>query len=253
MRLTVLETRDCLDREWSRFLDHLQTAGEQGWRRPTRCAGWTVADLAAHALWGTTMEADALRRVRDGGPGHATGRVVDASTDRRAVLAELRQAHADLVTEVGRLAGTDLTLSAPMPYGDVPVDVLLDVYAMEAGIHGSDLADAVGEAPALSLTVARATESFLHMFLPVLAQPAPNPPSGSDSFLLAGDRVRIGGRWAAGALVLEPPDVPAVTVEGDDTAVLLFAMGRVPASHPRLRVDGDQHLAGDLKTYLPGP
>lgn len=45
---------------------------------------------------------------------------------------------------------------------------------------------------------------------------------------------------------------PAVTVERDDSSVLLFALGRIPESDP-LSFSGDQALAGRVKAWLPGP
>ena len=44
-----------------------------------------------------------------------------------------------------------------------------------------------------------------------------------------------------------------MTVTGDDSAVLLFAAGRITADDERLTVEGSSDLARDFKVYVPGP
>ena len=251
MTLTAEQTRDTVDREWSAFIDRLTDLDESSWRRPTRCADWTVAELTAHVLWGMTMEADALRRARLGHGGRAEGRTLASSTDPAVLTAELRDAHAALVAELDALVGQDLEGTAPMPYGDVPVVALLDVYAMEAGIHTSDLAHALGTAEPLSAPVVSATETFLRVFLPLLAQGAPAP--AGQSIALLGDTVRLGVAWPDGQAVVDAPEEPTTTVKGDDTAVLLFALGRLALGDAQLGVSGDHDLAANFKHYVPGP
>jgi uncharacterized protein (TIGR03083 family) len=252
MTLNVEEARDSIAREWATFADRLARAHEQAWSAQTRLAGWTVADLVVHAVWGVTMEADALRRARLDLPGRADGRTVSPDEDRAVLTENVRQARAELVDELAQLDGQDLSSTAPMPHGDVPIGVLLDVFAMEAGIHGSDLAAALGDEQPLSPTVVRATETFLLGFLPMLAQASP-PPAGADSFALTGDTVRITGHWREQGLVVDETNRPALTIEGDDTAVLLFALGRAQADDARLRHHGDRDLAVNFKSYVPGP
>lgn len=257
MALSVQEARETVAREWGRTLKRLARAEGRDWQRSTRCAGWTVADLAAHAVWGVTMETDALRRARLGLPGRADGLVVAPGTDHETVVSLLDQAREALVDELERLDGRDLDASAPMPYADVPIRLLLDVFAMEAGIHGSDLAAVLGVEEPLSATVVRATESFLLTFLPVLAQQAEEtPPDAADSLALVGGTVRVTGRWHDGVLTVGQPEDPAdatCTVSGDDSAVLFFALGRLPIEDPRLDVTGDLELATNFKRYVPGP
>lgn len=253
MTLTVEQARDSIAHEWATFADRLAAAGEEAWTRPTRCAGWTVADLVVHAVWGVTMEADALRQARLDLTGRADGRTVSPGDDRAVLTESVREAGVELVDELERLEGRDLSSTAPMPYGDLPIGVLLDVFAMEAGIHGSDLAAALGDEQPLSPPVVRATETFLLGFLPMLAQAATPPPAGADSFALTGDTVRITGHWREQGLVVDETNRPAVTVEGDDTAVLLFALGRAHVGDTRLRHHGDHDLAVNFKSYVPGP
>ena len=253
MTLTVEEARDSIAREWATFADRLADVGEEAWNRQTRLAGWTVADLVVHAVWGVTMEADALRRARVDLPGRADGRTVAPDEDRAVLTENVRQARAELADELERLEGGDLSATAPMPYGDMPIGVLLNVFAMEAGIHGSDLAAALGDEQPLSPTVVRATETFLLGFLPVLAQAATPPPAGADSFALTGETVRITGHWREQGLVIDETNRPAVTIEGDDTAVLLFALGRAQVNDARLHHHGDHDLAVNFKSYVPGP
>ncbi len=59
------------------------------------------------------------------------------------------------------------------------------------------------------------------------------------------------GQWEAP----EPADrsQAALTVEGDDSSVLLFALGRIGPDDRRLTLSGDTTLAGRFKSWLPGP
>jgi hypothetical protein len=57
------------------------------------------------------------------------------------------------------------------------------------------------------------------------------------------------GEWRAGS----DPSVATCVIEGDDSSVVLFAYGRIPAGHPSLRVSGARELADKFKRYFPGP
>ena len=48
-----------------------------------------------------------------------------------------------LVSELEPLTAADMSKLAPMPYGPTPTPFALQIFAMEAGGHGNDLANAL--------------------------------------------------------------------------------------------------------------
>jgi uncharacterized protein (TIGR03083 family) len=251
----MLETgaaRAAIAREWTAALDHLDALDPAGWDRPTRCAGWTVTDLVCHTVWGVSMEADAVSGARARRDTPADGRTVPPSDGPSVLTTALRAAAADLVTEIGALTPDDLSVPAPMPYGPVPLPMALTVFVMEAGVHASDLADAVGEPAPLADDVVAATATSLAAFVPLLASNGSGAPDGA-VLAVAGPSVDLriaaaGGSWAAA-----PDASPTATVRGSDSDVLLFLLGRIPADAPGLTVDGDAALVARFKEYVPGP
>lgn len=243
-----------LEREWGTVIGLLAELDEAAWQRPTRCHGWTVLDLAHHVVWGVSMEADALRRARDGQSDPADGQVLSPETPPGATLAALRRATASLYAEVASLGPGDDTLACPMPYGATPLPVALDVFVFEAGIHASDFAEALGEDRPLVDDVVPATARVLSAFLPHLAQASTADPPAGSSFRLRGDTVSVDGTWSeAGLAVGTDGRAPTVTVAGDDSSVLLFAVGRLGVDDPRVTVTGSTALAREFKTHVPGP
>jgi len=232
---------------------------DAAWELPTRLPGWSVADLARHIHWGVTLEADGLGLVGTDGTRRAHGR---EHAGPAADLPDAVRAAVETLVQRARALPDDAAAVVPMPYGDVPLAVALDVFVMEAAVHRSDLAHALAAAghPAAGLagpgdeltpaTVA-STAAFLQGWWDVLATGAPRPPAGT-SIRLEGTSTAVTSRFAAGAWA--PFDGPATTtVRGDDSAVLLFALGRIPLDDARLSVVGEGQHAARLKEYLPGP
>lgn len=245
---------DVLAREWTSVIDLLDGLEDDDWNRPSRCAGWTVRDLTGHVVWGVSMEADALRRARAQVEEPADGRTMPPDSDDAALLDALRAAADDLVREVRALGAGAESLTCPMPYGGTPLPVALDVFVFEAGIHASDFADALGHDRPLADDTVPSTASVLLAFLPAFATAATTRPPAGTTFSLRGETVRLDGEWADEGLVIgEPAADPAVVVGGDDSSVLLFTVGRLPADDPRLSVTGDAALASDFKAHVPGP
>ena len=236
--------------EWTRFVTTLAAAGPDIWDRPTRLVGWTVEDLARHVHWGTTLEADGLRLAASGDAGPAAGTPLDGP--REEIVPALRGAVSRLVEELERMPEPPAG-SVPMPYGDLPMALALQVFVMEAAMHGSDLADAAGDGGGTLPEAAHGScAAVLQAFLPPLAAGAPAVPPPGTTILLTGATVRIeagfdGSRWGP------PAGKPSVVVTGSDDAVLLYAYGRVPFEKADLTVTGDRELAVRLKEFLPGP
>lgn len=245
-------TAAILRREWSFVIGLLGDLAPAEWARPTRCAGWTIRDLACHTVWGVSMEADALRRLRTGDPGPANGHTVAAGSTAPEVLARLRRAADELCSAVDVLGPGAETGSCPLPYGDIPLPAALDIFVFEAGIHASDFADAVDVDRPLAEGVVRPVAAVSSLFLPVFATTGSVPPEGT-SFSLQGHTVLLEGQWTGSGLAMGAVGRPTFAVIGDDSSVLLFANGRLGLDDPRLRVEGATELAQAFKTYVPGP
>jgi uncharacterized protein (TIGR03083 family) len=245
--------RVAVRREWARFR-HLLASSD--WTVPTRLPGWTIGDLATHAVWGVSMEADALHRRRAAGGGRADGRTIPAGSDRETILAELDAALGELGRELDQLTEDDLTSTAPLPYGDVPVVVFSQILVMEAGVHTSDLAAAVGSPDDLAPDVASATGITLGIFLPILAGSAEERPAAGTTIGVRGESVHLafrchGDGWES---LPEPAAIETdATISADDSTVLLFILGRIPDTDVRLVISGDQAAGRRFKRWLPGP
>jgi len=244
---------DAVRVQWARFADTLSAAGPDVWERPTRLAGWTVEDLARHVHWGITLEADGLALAGSRRPGPADGTRLEGP--REAIVPALRQASELLVQRLVALADP-APASVPMPYGEVPMELALQVFVMEAVIHGSDLADAVPGTEGAGKTLppeARATcAAVFQAFWPALAAAAVSLPPAGTTIRLAGPTLRMeatfdGTAWGPAA------DDPGVVVMGTDDDVLLYAYGRLPLDPTRLTVTGDRELAVRFKEFVPGP
>lgn len=110
--------RTAVTREWDSFRQLLPAVDGQHWAEPTRLGEWTVHDLAAHAVWGISMEADALRRRGTTTGERARGSGPDPASGPDVVRAQLDAARDELVGELAGLTEGDLDVLAPLPYGD---------------------------------------------------------------------------------------------------------------------------------------
>jgi uncharacterized protein (TIGR03083 family) len=247
------DVRRILAREWGSVVDLLGTV-DDAWQRPTRLSGWSVADLARHVVWGVSMEADALHRGRAGVGEVAQGHLLADGTGRDEVVQALINATTGLYAEVAALAPEHAALICPMPHGETPVSLALDIFVFEAGIHASDFAHAAGRHRPLAEDLVPAVATVLDLFLPAFATSSTVAAPPTSSFSLRGDTVRLDGVWTDAGLQMGPVDqAPTWTVTGDDSSVLLFAVGRLDVDEPRLAVTGSAELARDFKEHVPGP
>ncbi|MEW6474520.1 MAG: maleylpyruvate isomerase N-terminal domain-containing protein [Actinomycetota bacterium] len=261
--LAVADVRAAVAREWERFIARLPAADDgPGWRVATRCQGWTVSDLAVHAVWGISMEADALRRAGAGRREPAEGRTLDpARAGPEEIVSGLVAARQALLDELAVLDDHDGERIVPLPYGELPRALFLPILVMEAGIHADDLAAGGDAAAPLADDVVVATTNFLVTFLPVLAAGASaTPPAGTVVALRGATvdlRLRFGdGRWSAADAGDPLPgpsgtgDAGAVVAAEDDSTILRFALGRLAADDSRLSFSGPGRA---FKRWFPGP
>lgn len=245
-----------VDAQWSWFVTALQHAEAAVWDQPTRLAGWTVEDLARHTHWGMTLETSALVLLRTGAPGRAAGLTLTGPV--ASVVPALRAAHRALVEELR--AADDDTAAVAMPYGDVPLPLARAVFVMEAAMHRSDLAAALGHpgglsgagGPDIDRTVIEACTAVLQAFWPALAAGAASRPPSGTTIRLEGPTVLLeagfdGATWGPATAP------PTVVLAGPDEDVLLFAYGRQALSASSLTVTGDASLAAQFKELVPGP
>jgi uncharacterized protein (TIGR03083 family) len=240
--LSLDEARRAIRREMQVALDELTGLDGDGWDRATRCQGWTVADLVAHLVWGQRLEAQGVAAIAEGRTEALD--VPDTSVaDPRALPAQLGAAHEELWAALQDRTADDLSSSAAMPYGPVPLGLFLQVVAMEVGVHHSDLRAALGLPDDLGADVARASAAFLAAFLPVLAAGGDRP-AEPVRYVLRGRSFEL--EWSSGAGAEE-----TVTIAGPDSELGLFLMGRRDLEE--LQVDGDAVLAARFKQFVPGP
>ncbi|RPF26224.1 maleylpyruvate isomerase family mycothiol-dependent enzyme [Georgenia muralis] len=258
-----MSTTGHVGRDWAAFIDLLHAAGPDVWSVPTRLEGWDVADLARHAHWGMTLEAEALELAAantDVADADAPAGAHDA--DRRArgvthdgpvetLVPALRAARKRLLAALAA-APTDPGAVAPMPYGDLPMALALHIFVMEAALHRSDLAHALGDDDRLHPGTHAAAAGVLQTLWGTLAAAAMTAPPAGTGFELRGEAVVVAAEYTPAGWA-EPTRAPAVVIGGDDDAVLLAAYGRLPLTSPRLRLQGDRELALRLKEFLPGP
>lgn len=258
-----LEAAALVSDDWASFVGLTAAAGPAVWDRPTRLAGWRVEELARHVHWGMTMEAHALelaaRSTAGSAPaegGRRAGAVARAegvhlTVPREEILPALAAARIRLVTAL-KAAPDEAGVVVPMPYGDLALPVARQVFVMEAAVHRSDLAHAVGADDRLSPGTHTVTAAVLEGLWGVIAAAATSTPPPGTGYLLRGRTVRVAVEFD-GTAWTSPARAPAVVVRGDDDAVLLAALGRLPLMDPGLTLEGDRALGLRLKEFFPGP
>lgn len=249
--LTLDHARVAIRREMRGVLTCLSSLEDDVWSAPTRCAGWSVADLVAHLVWGQRLEAAGLLGAAAGAESADVPAPVEPGAPDE-LREQLRAAHAELDAPLEALEPSGVDRLAPMPFGLAPVSLLLQVITMEVGIHASDLREAVGGDGALEDDVVAATATVLGLFLPSLAANGARP-DGPVRYRLAGDDVDVrlafvGDEWTTADADAEPD----VTFRGKDSDLVLFALGRGTIAERRLDVEGDLTLAERFRAHVPG-
>jgi|SRR5687768_10908377 len=143
MALSKEEITTGFTTEASAFADLVEPLGEEELTTPSRCEGWTVGDVAAHAIGGL---ADALSGNLDGaGTPEYTQRQVDDRRGRSG--AEL----ADELRGVGKAAADvfaafdDAAWNSPVPVGyDGTIGEGIEALWYDLYVHGEDIRAALG-------------------------------------------------------------------------------------------------------------
>ena len=251
--LSAAEVQRVVRRAWDRYVTVLDSLAPCDWDRPTELAGWAVRDLVAHTVWGVSMQADALRRWRTKADGPGAGRTVDPSSEPATLLDAQVAACAELAHALDHLAGPDVVHGdqrpVPMPYGELPVDLVLQILAMEAAVHDRDLQAVVGDPDPLGPHAVSATAVVLAAFLPVLASTSGKAPAAGTAVVLRSPTLELGLRHDGSSWSVGPAAASAEVISGDDSSLVLFALGRAPAR----AVSGSARARADFKAWFPGP
>jgi len=247
------------ERDLAAITGRLDGLADADWNAPVRCRGWQVTDLAVHVAGAAGGQAEALRRG-------ATG-VTDLARlapppdrDPRSLIADLKDRQDRLISALRELPQHALEGTVPLPFGLLPAAVALQIVPLEYGFHRNDLDWALGDPVPLSQDISSTLLGIVPGLLPMLAggSPVHNPgarPAEPVSFQLTTPSARFLASYAADGWSVTPYDSSAAVtcqISGDNSAVALFIMGRISASHPTITASNPS-AAHAFKRYFPGP
>jgi uncharacterized protein (TIGR03083 family) len=253
---TLSELRHSAISDFDAFVSRLRGLKPSQWDAPTPNKGWLVRHLAAHLVGTTSYLNGELLKVVD--PVSESARLQgDAVTDDApfeditAALTINRNALAATLAEMTD-AHWDKETGEPPQMMPPTGGLYLNLVASEVGIHLYDLLAAVDHGSAgLGEAAIDASDAIFGTAMVSIANGNDTKPEDPIAYHLDGRRVN---RWIGftGSEWTTVPDatIPVTTIHADDTALVLFAVGRIPDTDPRLSITGD---ASAFKTYIPGP
>ena len=194
--------------ELGRFEDLVRSVDEEQWRSPSRCEGWTAADVAAHV---TGQMADIVNGRFDGlGTPEVTQRQVDERREKTPAqmadeLAEITKVGTDILNAIDEAAW-----AGPSPAGGGTLGDGVEALYYDAWMHADDIRAAIGR-PTEPGPGVRASVAHLAFLLTEKGWgPATIAVDGQDEFAVSG-----GG---------------GTRITGDAVDFVLAASGRIPAS-----------------------
>jgi uncharacterized protein (TIGR03083 family) len=251
--MSVSPSIDNLDLTWRSLIDLCAELGEDDWRRPTGCPGWTVQDNVAHLV---DYESRALGRPGPEGPApggdhlkNPLGEMNEVGVaHRRArpgaeVLDELREVTAARSAQLHALSAADLAIEITTPAGPGTVADMLRLRVMDTWSHEQDIRRALGRPGHLTgPAVEESLDHFLR-YVPYVVGKRAGAPDGATVVFVVGDLRRqaievVGGR--AQAAPGEPTD-PTVTVTVPVATFAALVGGRDDAPADA-EVSGDAEL-----------
>jgi uncharacterized protein (TIGR03083 family) len=246
------EARDALLRELDLLIEGVASASDGDYDRPVRCDGWRVSDLLQHVARAPAAGAEGLRRMIAGNA-EQPAEPATPPPDPPAIAAALAEGRAEFAPALAAVTEESLANAFPLYFITVPGVAALPLMLTEIGTHRNDLDWALGERVPLPAAVIEAETFLVPLMLLRVGQGAPVRPPTPVSYRLTGSSFSFTLSFSDGAWTLGEHDPVSCEIAGDDSSVLLFALGRIRADDPTLKVVGDKGLARAFKTYLPGP
>lgn len=246
-------------RGFESIIGRLDKLADPDWETPVRCAGWTVADLAAHVVGASRGQAAGLRRAAEGST-DLTRLDPPDGREPRMLMDALKEGYEQLGAALRALPPEAASGFVPLPFGLLPAPVAFQIVPLEYGYHDNDLAWALGEEAPLPADVSSSLLAIAPGLLGILASGTPvSPvgvvPAGPVSYRLSSPAGALLASYDGTAWSFAPdPETAAVTCEisGDDSSVALFIMGRVDSSYSGLSIS-DAQAGASFKRYFPGP
>ena len=224
---------------------------DDAWATPTRCEGWSITDLVAHTCWGTSFEADGLRRARTGCRRRRRGRRGRRRPDpRRPPRRSSRPTPARSSRRSTRSSTRPTTEPCPCPTASCPSRSRSMCSRWRPACTPATSPPRSARTIAWSPTCAgRRSRSSMRSGRrwPTRAAPASSPDraSGCGAARGAVRFVHDDDGWRADHLDA------TTTITGDDSDVVLFALGRRPIE--AVTVEGDPERGRPFQGPGPGP
>lgn len=247
---------------WTSVLDLCADLGEDEWKRPTGCPGWTVQDNVSHLV---DYESFALGRPR---PEHQVAEVPHARNDmgavneigvdaRRArtgaeVLEELREVTAERLRRLESLTEADLDRSTDTPIGPGTVRDLLTLRVMDTWSHEQDIRRALGRPGHTRGEAADTAIAYLLRFVPFAVAKLAGAPDGTTVVVHVEDRppVAVGVQGRRGRTLDAVPDDPTIVLRTDVTQLQALTCGRSDADPAAVELAGDTALGRRIVEHL---
>jgi len=218
----------------------LESLPPHGWQRPTRCDGWTVADVVLHLAQTDEMAMASLEgrvegflrdRVSDGSATTVdAGAAAMVERERATGPEAIRQRWATAASKLDEmLAGRDPHDRVVWVAGELSVRTLATTRLAEAWIHTGDVAGAVG-APVVMDDRLRHIARLAWRTLPYAFARDGRRLAGPVAFFLQSPS---GDEWA-----FEPDGEPATTVRGAAVDLCLVAARRAEPAATSLVAGG---------------
>lgn len=240
---------------WSSIDALCDGLGEDEWKRPTGCPGWTVQDQVAHLI---DYESGALGRPRpehvvpDDGADHLKndiGKANEVGIDYRRswpgakVLAEFREVTADRLAQLQALTDDDLAQEVMTPAGPGTVADMLTLRVMDTWSHEQDVRRALGRPGHVAGPAVDEAIGYFLRFVPLAVAKRAKAPEGSTVLLHIGDRppLAIAVVDGRGVTTDELPQSPTVALRMPVATFAALVGGR--ADRPDdIEVVGDSEL-----------
>jgi uncharacterized protein (TIGR03084 family) len=244
--MAEMNVSEALAEQQDELSEILSGLDEQGWRTPSRCEGWTVADVVIHLAQTNEMAvgsargrfAEALAELT-GGVGAAAdvdeGADLMVARDRGLSTAAVR-ARWDASTSALRAAldAVDPSTRVVWVAGELSARTLATTRLAETWIHTGDVAEGLGIALVPGDRLAHVAR-LAWRTLPYAFARAGRELAGPVAFELEGPRGQL---WD-----LRPEAAPVTTIRGDGVELCLVAARRLEPSATSLAGEGPDAAA----------